>query len=612
MTDNNDILIINREQDFRESIRQALTDSGYTVHTATEMRDALVAITKHPVGLIICDSKLKDISGYDFLHYLKSDPLREDIPFLFFVPLNDQGRTIKAFQLGAIDFMVYPMEVEDFINRIREIRLNGSAQEDQSHPSTEEWSDNRQTTTNQLGHAEWRAATRKSPLPSLHIELSRDGLLFLPGRIKNFSRNGLFVETALLGKPGVALKVRFAMPEEKITIEGKIKHISFDDFQKPAGIGIDIEDSLQWQAVFDYLNALIGQGQEELVSSDEAQVNPELDQGQRTWVMSAEERPESVLTAMLDPHGQNSEEPSIENRFYQNLIGKQLDNYKVVSFVGAGNMGGVVKAWDVALERQVALKVISYELSSQERFREMFVKEARLISKLDHPNIARIYHIGNTSDILYFSMEYISGGTVADMIKEERNFNTLRGLEYLITICRTLEFVSRKNIIHRDIKPANIMVDQKGTLKIVDFGVAQITSGQHKGTRQEGIVGSPYYISPDVVAGRPLDHRSDIYSLGACFYHALAGSHPFTGKNTDEVFSKHLNEKLTPIKEKNPKVSSVFGAIIEKMMAKEPNDRYQTYSHIIDEVQKLRSRALKFQRLKNKTLIFHVKQRQVA
>ena len=136
-------------------------------------------------------------------------------------------------------------------------------------------------------------------------------------------------------------------------------------------------------------------------------------------------------------------------------------------------MGGVFKGWDSALEREVALKVISYELSEQEAFRDMFVKEARLISKLDHPNIAHIYAIGNPDEILYFAMEFIDGDTLADLITKHNNLYTLRGLDYLITVCETLDFVRQKSIIHRDIKPDNILINDKGVLKIVDFGVAK-------------------------------------------------------------------------------------------------------------------------------------------
>ena len=173
-------------------------------------------------------------------------------------------------------------------------------------------------------------------------------------------------------------------------------------------------------------------------------------------------------------------EKALEIRFYHSLVGKQLGNYKAVSFIGAGAMGGVFKGWDIILERNVALKIISYKLSSIESFREMFVKEARLISQLNHPNIAQIYYIDQSDDVFYFAMELINGGTLKDMIKDSNNLNSTKGLEYLITVCRTLDFVSGKNIIHRDIKPENIMISDNGTLKVVDFGVAVVNDGKSK------------------------------------------------------------------------------------------------------------------------------------
>jgi serine/threonine-protein kinase len=301
------------------------------------------------------------------------------------------------------------------------------------------------------------------------------------------------------------------------------------------------------------------------------------------------------------------EEESFDIRFYNSLIGKQLDNYKALSFIGAGTMGGVLKGWDIALERAVAIKVISYKLASQEAFREMFIKEARIVSKLNHANIAHIYYIGNTGDILYYVMEFISGTSMKDLIDRHTNLNTLKGLDYLIAVCQALDFVSKMNIIHRDIKPENMMINDKGVLKVVDFGVAMTIDADARGSRQEGIVGSPFYISPDCISGRSLDQRSDIYSLGASFYHAFTGFPPFEGKDAEEVLLKHLHSECVPLNEKNPKVSRALGRIIEKMMAKDPSARYQDYGEIIDDLRSLRSRALKFQQVKNSTLILKLK-----
>jgi len=272
-------------------------------------------------------------------------------------------------------------------------------------------------------------------------------------------------------------------------------------------------------------------------------------------------------------------------------------------------MGGVFKGWDVSLEREVAVKVISFDLSSQEKFREMFIKEARTASRLDHPNIAHIYSIGNSQDILYFAMEYVSGVTLLSLIRKGTNLNTLMGLEYLITICETLSFMNQKNVIHRDIKPENIMVTPEKKVKLVDFGIAQPADSDRKESA-EGIMGSPFYISPECIEGGTIDHKSDIYSLGATFYHAFSGSPPYESENMDEILIQHLNGNLTSIKEKNPKVSKLLARIIERMMAREVESRYQDYKEIINDLLNLKDKAmqfLQFKKQKNATLIFEMR-----
>jgi serine/threonine-protein kinase len=200
-------------------------------------------------------------------------------------------------------------------------------------------------------------------------------------------------------------------------------------------------------------------------------------------------------------------------------------------------------------------------------------------------------------------MEFIEGSSMAELIKQEAKLNTIKGLDYFITICEALEFMSQKNIIHRDLKPANIMINKQGDVKLVDFGVAATVDVEVK----EGIVGSPYYISPDAINGLPLDHRSDIYSLGASFYHAFTGCTPFDGEDTEEVLAKHLNQTLISLRKRNPKVSAALGKIIEKMMAKKPEDRYQDYSQIIRDLKSLKAKVNTFEKLKNATLIFRTK-----
>jgi serine/threonine-protein kinase len=211
----------------------------------------------------------------------------------------------------------------------------------------------------------------------------------------------------------------------------------------------------------------------------------------------------------------------------------------------------------------------------------MFVKEARLVSRLTHPNIAQIYHIDQMGDVLYFAMEFISGGTLVDMIKDRNKLNTAKVLEHFMATCRTLDFVSRQRIVHRDIKPENIMIDEQGILKVVDFGVATVNDGTNKKT--EGF-GSPFYVSPECIKGRQQDCRSDIYSLAATFYHVLAGVPPFEGDSVETIFFKHLNDDLIPLKKRNPSLSRELSDLIGKMMEKIPGERYQDYQTIINDL----------------------------
>ena len=252
-------------------------------------------------------------------------------------------------------------------------------------------------------------------------------------------------------------------------------------------------------------------------------------------------------------------------------------------------MGGVLQGWDVALEREVALKIISFELSSKEEFRELFVKEARVISKLNHPNIAQIYNIGCSSDILYYAMEFVDGITLKDVIARYRKLSLQKGLAVLITVCKALEVVYQNSIVHRDIKPANIMITHSGAIKLVDFGVAH--SRDFKPSGKHRIMGTPLYMSPEQIAGLTLDHRSDMYSLGATFYHVLCGAPPFNAKEINDVLDQHLNASIPPLWKRDPKIPSQLSDVIDKMMAKDPNDRYQSFKAVADEISGLRTKA---------------------
>ena len=581
MTVNNDILFINRDEDYRERMTSRLRDCGYTVHTATEMRAALSALSENAVGLIVCDKELEDIGGYDFLSFIKKDPLRENIPMMFLVPLNNQGRPFKAFELGAVDYLVYPLNFEALIGRIEEVI--GPA----SEKTTSESSDSASPAVEASAHE----TSQTDTLSALNAEVSRDGIIWMPSPVKGFTSDSIAVQTSLFGKKGVSLMIRFKRPEGIFVVNGRINDISFLDFQKPADIDIAVEKNDNWRLVYRFLTH----------PGDAKACPPPAEEA-----MTADKTPDAVefeATIALTDDGEEScdisgeelqrkaarKRQSYDVRFYNSIIGKQLDNYRAISLIAAGSMGGVLQGWDVALEREVALKIISFELSSKEEFREMFIKEARVVSKLNHPNIAQIYNIGSSNDILYYAMEYIDGLTLKEIIQKYRKLKFPKGLTLLITVCKAMELVYQNSIVHRDIKPANIMITGKGVTKIVDFGVAH-TKGFGRSNGTQKLMGTPLYMSPEQIAGLTLDHRSDMYSLGATFYHAFSGGAPFNAKEVSKVMNLHLNATVPPLCERDANIPSEFSKIIEKMMAKDPNHRYQSFKEIANEITQLRSR----------------------
>lgn len=591
------ILLINREKRFLESTRKTLESDGYPVLTSTTMSNSLSLLSNNSIRLIICDSALEDFSGYEFLRFLKKNPILQKIPFIFYVPIHDQGSAGKAFELGAADFIVYPLDGKIFTERIAEI-LSAKSPDEPGYPLHREDMQPPPVSSERSEHndgKERRINDRKKVTATVNVEVSRDAILWMPGQIKNISSQGFLIETPLLGKPGMLLYIRVHLPKGKCVIESRVRHINVSNQKLTADIGVEIEESLEWTEIHYYIDGLAEAGKKSVVEKSSGEKAAGLKRSiavkepiAANTVMLTDQDKTRYADSLLHNINDSNSEKALEMRFYQSLVGKQLGNYKAMSFIGAGTMGGVFKGWDIVLERNVALKIISYKLSSISSFREMFVKEARFISQLNYPHIAEIYYIDQSDDVFYFAMEYISGVTLADMIRESSNLNSSKGLEYFLTTCRTLDFVSRKNIIHRDIKPENIMINDKGILKVVDFGVAMATNdGKSKKRKSEGLVGSPLYVSPDCIMGRPLDCRSDIYSLGATFYHAFSGEPPFRGEDMEEVLLKHLNEELIPLRRKNPTISHEISDIIQKMMAKKPADRYQTYQAIIDDLDAL-------------------------
>lgn len=258
------------------------------------------------------------------------------------------------------------------------------------------------------------------------------------------------------------------------------------------------------------------------------------------------------------------------------MIGKSFGDYVIEEEIGKGGMGKVYKAHQISLNRDVAIKILSHELSCDEEFVERFDIEAKSVASLIHQNIIQMYSKGVTGDgIHHFAMEYVDGEDLSDKIKSGVKFSEEEAIDIIIQVCQGLECAWRRNIIHRDIKPSNLVITKNGVVKVADFGLAKSLEATKKLTRTDVYMGTVNYTSPEQGEGKPLDHRTDIYSLGIVLYQLLTNKVPFEGEAPSSVIYKHVHESPVPPRKINSSLSSQIGAVVLKAIAKKPEARYQ-------------------------------------
>ena len=256
----------------------------------------------------------------------------------------------------------------------------------------------------------------------------------------------------------------------------------------------------------------------------------------------------------------------------------QIGRYEIKSLIGRGGMGDLYLAHDPNTGRFVALKLLNATLDSTE-LRERFAREARALAALNHPNIVNIYDTGEYDDAPFIVMEYVRGETLSEIIKRRAPLSISQKLKLMMELCAGLAQAHNAAIIHRDIKPANLMVDQQGHLKILDFGIARVTGDNRTRfgplTQVNMMIGTPGYMSPEQFEAGEIDHRSDIFAVGAVCYELLAYSEAFAGADTIQVERRVLAGKPAPLASLVPGIDPEIDEIIQRALKKDPNKRYQ-------------------------------------
>jgi serine/threonine-protein kinase len=253
--------------------------------------------------------------------------------------------------------------------------------------------------------------------------------------------------------------------------------------------------------------------------------------------------------------------------------------YEILDKLGEGAMGVVYRARDPALNRVVALKMLSAELGGEEELHQRFQREAEAIGRLSHPCIVTVYDLGQAEGQLYMAMELLEGDDLRKLMERKVEIPLADRVRIMLQIAEGLAYAHSRDVVHRDVKPANIIVTSKGRIKILDFGLARVAS-QSNITRRGVILGTPDYMSPEQAMGRSVTHRSDQFAAGAVFYEFLTGGKPFRGKTLHSVLYQILSEEPESILSLNPGVPARLAAVVQAMMRKDPDRRYQSMEDV--------------------------------
>jgi HAMP domain-containing protein len=267
------------------------------------------------------------------------------------------------------------------------------------------------------------------------------------------------------------------------------------------------------------------------------------------------------------------------------------NRYRIEQILGRGGMGIVYKATDTQLDEPVAIKTLPGDvmMRSPEEL-ERFKREIRLARKITHRNVLRTYDYGEAEGVYFISMECVRGYTLAELLSEAPDHRLAPRVALGISrqICRGLQAAHEQGIIHRDIKPQNVLIDHKGEVKLMDFGIARVAEAKEGMTQAGLIVGTPHYMSPEQVQGKKLDPRSDVYSMGVLMYEMVVGAKPFAAPSLTAVLTAHVMEIPKPPIEERPEIGREVNNIIVRCLAKNPKDRYSDSGallHDLDQVQ---------------------------
>ncbi|MEU7910997.1 protein kinase domain-containing protein [Microbispora bryophytorum] len=258
------------------------------------------------------------------------------------------------------------------------------------------------------------------------------------------------------------------------------------------------------------------------------------------------------------------------------LVGRRLGDYTVEAVVGRGGMATVYRARDQRLGRAVALKVLAPQLAHDDRFRDRFVRESRMVASIDHPNIIPVYEAGERDDLLFIAMRYVEGNDMRKLVQSEGPLPVGRANPLFAQIASALDAAHAHGLVHRDVKPANILVTRSDHVYLTDFGLTKSSSAEAGLTSHGHFMGTPRYVAPEQIRGLPVDGRSDLYAFACVVYEALAGQPPFQRDTELALLYAHVSHDPPPLTPYRPDLPHAVNAVITRALAKSPGERFET------------------------------------
>ncbi len=268
---------------------------------------------------------------------------------------------------------------------------------------------------------------------------------------------------------------------------------------------------------------------------------------------------------------------------FQEYIGRKIGGCRVARRVGGGGMGVVFEARHLALNKRVALKLLLPALTADRTFVKRFVSEARMAAQVEHPNVVQVMNVGQDGEVYFMVMQFIEGESLRELMSRGP-VEPRVAAQYTMQAAQGLSAAHKRDIIHRDVKPENILIDKNEVARVVDMGLSKSLAGEDAAmlTAPGTAMGTPNYISPEqATEARTVDARADIYSLGATFYHLLSGEPPFDGPSAISIMTKHITEVPESLQQKCPNVPAELARIAQRMLAKSPDERFQTMDQVV-------------------------------